>query len=165
MAGWFLLIVTNEPGTARRALAKNDAVQISTAIISYEIEYGRMPPPVGKADVEIEVSGQLLDCLRGKRPIYNEKGIVFLDARDLDDANYRKLGGVRDGRFVDPWGGVYKVAIDGDYDFELERAGTDPGPKAVKLRKKVAVWNDVTSVPGNLPSVETLKRRAVASWE
>jgi len=138
--------------SARRTQAKNDVVQIATAITGYETEYGKLPPVSG------EVDGTLIDILMpptsGAAPAENPRKITFLEVQTIKKGSKKSGQEGTGGDFVDPWGNTYQIAVDDDYDHVIPTAG---GPiKATNLRKKVAVWNNPTDNPN---------RRAVVSWE
>ena len=135
---------------AKRTQAKNDVTQIATAVTLYETEYGKLPDTNSAAQ---SVAGNWLQALGGSNvSSLNPRQIVFIE---LQNAKKGKSGTNSSGTFVDPWAGVYKIAFDGDYDNNVT-AGTNN----VVVRKKVAVWNDVSTSPSNKQ-----KRRAVVSWE
>jgi len=134
---------------ARKAQAKNDVTQIATAVIAYETEYGKLPATNDKTTV----SGDWLQALGGSNSgsSLNPRQIVFIE---LQTAKKGKSGLTNNNTFVDPWGGTYQIAFDGDYDNTIPSAGKSPGAVATNLRKKVAVWNENTN-----------SRKCVTSWE
>lgn len=163
LIGLLFPVVSSAMDYARRANARHDVTQISTAILSYQIEYGKLPPPVDNTDIKMTVSDELLANLRGTGG-GNPRKVTFLDAKDLAPGSSRGRSGVMGTKYVDPWGSTYTVALDGNYDGMLSDVGTAPGPVANSLQKRVAVWNDVSTMP-NTPPPAIQKRRAVADWE
>lgn len=154
--------------SARRAQAKNDVVQIATAVTAYETEYGRLPLPDST-----EVNSALLAVLTGvPGNTNNPRQITFLEVQGAKKGK----SGTNSSGFVDPWAltseGVatttYKIQMDAGadttpYNNRIDAAiGTAPGPTAAsgQVMKKVVVWN---VPPGKSDAVK--KRRAVASWE
>jgi prepilin-type N-terminal cleavage/methylation domain-containing protein len=133
---------------ARRASAKNDCVQIATAITAYETEYGRLPSTNANGPLPTEVLGALMGSNSSS---LNPRLIVFLE---VQTARKGKGGLGAGGTYVDPWGNAYQVAFDGDYNNKVN-AGTN----GTEIMKKVAVWNVPTG------SQSEVKRRAVNSWE
>jgi type II secretory pathway pseudopilin PulG len=111
-----------------KAQAKNDVVQIATAVTAYETEYGRLPSTNSGA-----VGGEILTVLLGEKSPLNPREIVFLEVQSAKKGK----SGLRNGIFVDPWGGPYQIACDIDGD-GFVTAGTN----AVSVPKNVAVWND-----------------------
>lgn len=138
--------------SARKAQAKNDVTQIATAVIAYETEYGRLPP------TGTNVSGALLESLVGATTTNNPRRIVFIE---VNAAKKGKGGTNASGQFVDPWGNIYKIALDDDFDNTITNAGDSPGQIVItNLRKKVAVWNLSTN-----GTTGQQKRRGVNSWD
>jgi prepilin-type N-terminal cleavage/methylation domain-containing protein len=137
--------------SARKAQAKNDVVQIATAVTAYETEYGRLPLPT-KTSVDTE----LVNVLIGVSTNDNPRRIVFMEVT----AAKRGKSGTNSSGFVDPWSTnqPYRIAMDEDYDNEID-AGTNSQP----LRKRVGVWND-PSTQSNV-SAGQRARRYVTSWE
>lgn len=148
LASLALPAVNGALDSARRTQAKNDVVQIATAITAYETEYGKLPGVTGGADVTgANVDRTLVQILTAetKGPgTDNPRGIVFLE---VQEAKSKKSGTNESGAFIDPWTNQYLVSIDGSYDNSITAKGQT-------LRKKVAVWN-------NTPET----RRAVTSWD
>jgi hypothetical protein len=138
-----------------RASARNDVVQIATAIVAFETEYGRLPETKGRV-----VGGDFLAALLGQNDALNPRKIVFIDVQNAKKGK----SGLRDGVFVDPWGAPYKVVMDEDGDGIILTAGEAPGPVTLNLKKKVAVWNAPALHQDNPDPLEQ-KRRAVVSWQ
>lgn len=147
--------------SAKKAQAKNDAVQIANAVAAYELEYGRLPIfPSATGDKEQDVSGDLLKALMASETNNNARKIVFLEVQTAK----RGKSGMTNNAFVDPWGHTYRIMLDGDYDNKLEKVGKTPGPTNDMVMRKVAVWNNVASkVTGETDA--QAKRRGVGSWE
>ena len=131
--------------SARKARAGSDVTQIATAVVAYEVEYGRLPTHTGSA-----VNSTLMATLTGNSTD-NPRKIVFLEASEWKKGR----GGTNGSGFCDPWGSnsVYQIALDTDYD-NLVTAGTP----STNITKKVAVWN----IPTGTASEKT--RRYVTSW-
>lgn len=141
---------------ARKAQAKNDAVQIATAVIGYETEYGKLPTYTTTVDKA------LVETLAGIDTNANPRQIVFLEVQALK----RGKGGTNSSGFMDPWTLLvtpnkttpYAISMDneatGGYDNTIKVSTNGAATGTVELRKKVAVWN-----------VETNSRRMVRSWE
>jgi prepilin-type N-terminal cleavage/methylation domain-containing protein len=136
---------------ARKAQAKNDVVQIATAITAYETEYGRLPLPT-----KTTVDNDLVAVLAGlPNNTNNPRGIVFLEVQ----AAKKGKSGTNTSGFIDPWAisdnvpaRPYKISMDSVYSNEIT-AGTNNAT----LRKKVGVWSDVGGTRA--------ARRNVSSWE
>jgi prepilin-type N-terminal cleavage/methylation domain-containing protein len=132
--------------SARKARAGSDVAQIATAVVAYEVEYGRLPTHTGSA-----VNSTLMATLTGNSTD-NPRKIVFLEASEWKKGR----GGTNSSGFCDPWdsNSVYRIALDTNYD-NLVTAGTN----SAIITKKVAVWNNP---PTGTASEKT--RRYVTSW-
>lgn len=139
--------------SARKAQAKNDVVQIATAITAYETEYGILPyTNSGPTDV----GGDLLNKLIGT----NARQIIFLEVGPAK----KNKSGMTNGNFVDPWGNKYQAVM--DYDNRVDvTAGkeTGSGSESINgLMKRAAVFNFASSTANKSDS--TYFRKAVRSW-
>ena len=134
---------------ARKAAAKNDVVQIANAINMYYTEYGKLPP------VSQNVDSSLVSVLIGTDTNNNPRKISFLE---VSKASKGRSGTNGSGDFVDPWQGVYKLAVDSDYDNQVTG-----GTNGETLRKTVAVWNDPAIHTPSATAAEK-KTRYVTSW-
>lgn len=139
---------------AKRTQAKNDVVQIATAVTAYETEYGRLPATNSGAQ---DVGGNVLSALMGSNVAnLNPRQIVFIEVQTAKKGK----SGVTNGNFADPWGGTYQIAYDNDYDNRLTGVGTNNQ----SVMKKVAVWNNPGS-HGDSASAAKKNKRGVTSWE
>lgn len=141
----------------RRTSAKNDTVQIATAIVGFYTEYGRFPWT--NANIQ-DVGGPGLQALIGLNTNINPRQIVFLEV----PAARKGKGGLTNGVYVDPWGFAYKMKSDIDGDKRITDVGPAFSPTTVVTNTIVAVWNDPDYHPDR-PDLEKKKKRAVASWE
>jgi prepilin-type N-terminal cleavage/methylation domain-containing protein len=118
--------------SANKTRAKNDALQLVTAVRNYYSEYGRYPLPASAADADFPYgpggtkNGDLLDELRGinsSSDSINPRGIRFLEVADAKSSSAPKGGivpsGTSKGNWVDPWGTQYAIVIDGNYNNEI----------------------------------------------
>jgi type II secretory pathway pseudopilin PulG len=144
------------PGAPYRAMAKNDVVQIATAINAFQTEYGHIPSTYGEIQ---EVGGPLLQTLMGSNTALNPRLIVFLEVPPAKKGK----GGLRNGIFVDPWGSPYKIKLDTHGDGKIINAGPSQQPTPV-VQKIVAVWND-PSTHSDKASPMKKRKRLVTSWE
>jgi prepilin-type N-terminal cleavage/methylation domain-containing protein len=133
--------------SARKARANSDVAQIATAVVAYEVEYGRLPPHSGS-----DVDTTFLNMLGTNDTVNNPRKIVFLETSEWKKGR----GGTNSSGFCDPWDetSVYQIALDTDYNNEVT-AGTN----STNIMKKVAVWNNPTT-----GTVSEKKRRYVTSW-
>lgn len=142
---------------AKKAQAKNDVVQIATAITAYETEYGRLP----SGNITTVDSTLVASLVGGSANTNNPRQITFIEVQ----AAKKGKSGTNGTGFVDPWGGVYKIKLDNDadttpYDNRLEGVGTNNA----SVMKKVAVWSD-PSTHTDSASATKKNRRGVNSWE
>ncbi|MEY2565234.1 MAG: ral secretion pathway protein [Verrucomicrobiota bacterium] len=148
---------------AKTTQAKSDLMQIVTAVNAYYTEYGKYPiPTTVTTDTALSRTDDLFYTLRAVNPgsgansgdVANPRKIVFLSPADAKDTARPRSGiaaadvtvngvTITKGEFIDPWGTPYKVAIDGDYDNQINPnpygatggAGSDP------IRAGVIAWS------------------------
>jgi prepilin-type N-terminal cleavage/methylation domain-containing protein len=134
---------------AKRAQAKNDLTQIVTAVNAFYTEYGRYPTTAttdasatyGKGGAK--ANEQLFNELRGKTNSLNTRQIVFISPPDSKDQTAPR-GGIQitNGRYFDPWGFDFAVALDADYDNQVTNPyGNNNGAGADPLRQGVIAWS------------------------
>jgi prepilin-type N-terminal cleavage/methylation domain-containing protein len=137
---------------ARRAQAKTDTVGISAAIKQYYSEYGKYPlgaqaaaTPTGDmlfGNTTAMSNQQVFDILRninsttaGKPNDYNPRAIVFFDGKTASDPANPRAGFVPSnktsatatiGAYMDPWGSEYRIAMDADYDNQIDGPNSQP---------------------------------------
>jgi prepilin-type N-terminal cleavage/methylation domain-containing protein len=145
---------------AKRTQAKNDLTQIVNAVNAYYTDYGKYP--VADADQGTEktfstTNKQVLDILQslpGNDPApdpttnkYNLRKIVFLQPPSVkDDTAGNRRSGVSptDGNYYDPWGTVYRIRIDSDYNNSVANPYGDPGTGGAgsnPVNQGVVVWS------------------------
>ena len=131
---------------AKKMQAKNDVTLIVTAVNAYYTEYGKYP--IANDDTPLANTSDLFYSLRSvangtnANNASNTHQIAFLNIPDAKDPTKPKNGVGGDGQYYDPWGQVYEIAIDGNYDNQIRNpygnnsgAGTDP------LRQGVIAWS------------------------
>ncbi|MEY2498513.1 MAG: ral secretion pathway protein [Verrucomicrobiota bacterium] len=143
---------------ARKTQAKNDLMQIVTAVNAFYTEYGKYPV-TGATDVKLgggtaSTSAALFTALRGLDLTLNPRQIVFISPPDVKDKANPRSGiatqttavngvSVTSGELVDPWGTPYAVEIDADYTNQVETnpytADTGAGP--AQIRQGVVAWS------------------------
>ena len=153
VAALLLPAVSSARNAAQKATAKNNVIQIALALTAFHIEYGKFP---SDSEASQLVDGDLLAALTGSQSSENPRGIIFLEVRPAKTGR----SGIRNGAFVDPWGGSYKVILDANYDNQIT---LDSSMGSKTIRKNVAVWNDTAEHPDK--STITTTRRQVTSWE
>ncbi|MEY2539812.1 MAG: ral secretion pathway protein [Verrucomicrobiota bacterium] len=125
---------------AKRTQAKNDLVQLVTAVTAYYTEYGKYPLPAGaqggSEDYTYSYDGtgtpensDLIKILENDASASadNPRGIVFLNARAAKTANgygVQPPTASKPFLFLDPWGRGYSICIDADYNGKVRERGT-----------------------------------------
>ena len=135
---------------ARRTQAKNDVIQIATAVNAFYTEYGRYPvnvPPGNTRDAFFGTGAVpagsnsytnndvLLDVLRNNTDpsgpnlatvnLLNPRQIPFLSPGGAKNTVPPRGGIATDRRYYDPWGSQYAVLIDTNYDNTLTNPYSD----------------------------------------
>ena len=132
---------------AKKTQAKNDLVQIVTAVNAFYTEYGKHPTAAtSDADATFgpgaNPNSALFDELRGitGSPL-NTRLIVFLSPPDARDQNNPR-GGIQTStrQYFDPWGTAYALRIDWDYDNQVLNPYTLNAGSA-PLRSGVVAWS------------------------
>ncbi len=129
--------------TAKKTQAKNDLVQIVTAVNAFYTEYGKYPIEATDRFEPGNDNTPLFNVLRGlpAEPL-NPRQIVFLSPPEAKDPTNPRGGVTTDGKFYDPFGKTYGVAMDGDYDNNVSNpydAGTGAG--GTDLRQGAIAWS------------------------
>lgn len=117
--------------SAKKTTAKNQCVQIATAITAYETEYGMLP-----ANSSGKVDSALVKNLISTNP----RGIVFIEATAWKAG---KGGTNSSGAFCDPFGStnVYSVSLDTNYSNVQSNVALGGGFGNTNLNKHVMVWS------------------------
>lgn len=111
--------------SARNAQAKNDMVQIVSAVNAFFTEYGRFPA-ADTSDVTFGTGAKTNDALfnelRGTDfAQLNPRDVTFIAPAVAKDPGKPKAGlGPKDGRWYDPWGKQYNVRVDMNYDRQVD---------------------------------------------
>jgi prepilin-type N-terminal cleavage/methylation domain-containing protein len=139
---------------AKRTQAKNDLTQIVNAVNAFYTEYGKYP--LATNDNTISNNEDLFYSLRAIPlganslvngvPAINPRSIVFINPPYVkDDTAGNRRSGVSstDGRYYDPWGTTYRIAIDGDYNNAINpnpyTPNTGAGPSPLNIG--VIAWS------------------------
>jgi prepilin-type N-terminal cleavage/methylation domain-containing protein len=117
---------------AKQTQAKNDLTQIVNAVNAFYTDYGKYPVAVD--DTPIADNSDLFYTLRAiangtanAGNAANPRKIVFISPPDVKNPSQPRAGIGTDGKYYDPWGTTYKIAIDGNYDNSLANPYGDPG--------------------------------------
>ena len=131
---------------AKKVQAKNDLIQITTAVNAYYAEYGKYPIATNDQPFSSSAIADLFYTLRAKPSgantsnTQNTRQIVFLSpAEDTQVTARGKIGS--DGLFHDPWGTAYQIAINGTYDNDIDNPYGNNGAGANPIRQGVIAWS------------------------
>ena len=163
---------------AKRTQAKNDLMQIVTAVNAYYAEYGKYPLSDNTADLTIDglngnTNDKLFNGLRGQDSVVNPKNIVFINPPAAKDNNRPRSGiSGTDGRYYDPWGKAYIIRMDTTYDNlvtpnpYLMHAGFASSVNAGVIAWSFGKDNASDSVPGPAADKNTgTNNDDVISWQ
>jgi len=144
LAGLIFPAAGSAMNAAKKTVAKNQAVQIASAITAYETEYGHLPPSSGSPAM---IDAPMVAILCGTTdPLNNPRGISFLDA----SAWKKGKGGANSSGYCDPFNpaSVYSVSMDTGYSnsITVPSQATPGGPlTSTNLSKHVGVWTVFTN--------------------
>ena len=158
--------------SAKRTQAKNDLVQIVTAVNAFYTEYGKYPLATHSGDKTIpgdEPQVDLMNALRATGGALNPRQIVFINPPDAKDQTNPKGGlgttGASAGQYFDPWGTPYRVRIDGDYNNEVANPYSSNAGSA-QLRNGVIAWSFGKSRSGGEGDKNSaVSKDDVISWQ
>ena len=111
LAGLLFPAAQSALNSAKKTTAKNQAVQLVTAITAYETEYGRLP---AFTTTNMAPSNIAMLCTTNDT-VNNPRGVLFLEATGFKPGK----GGTNANGFCDPWSNVYSVALDTNYVNQL----------------------------------------------
>jgi prepilin-type N-terminal cleavage/methylation domain-containing protein len=121
--------------SAKKTTAKNQAVQIATAISSYEAEYGRLPAFTGSNMITTN-----LNMLIANDTNNNPRAINFLDTSAWTSGK----GGTNANGFLDPWSNAYSISLDTNYVYSQSNVVLGGGFSATNVTKHIMVWTTPT---------------------
>ncbi len=160
--------------SAKKTQAKNDLVQIVTAVNAFYTEYGRYPtnaPDDASASyggLNGANNGAIIGELRGTSIALNTRQIAFLSVPDAKDQSKPRSGvKTANSEFFDPWGTAYAIRIDADYDGQLDNPySADTGAGAAKIREGVIGYSLGKDKDGGSGSKDTNPAKDdVISWQ
>jgi prepilin-type N-terminal cleavage/methylation domain-containing protein len=129
LAGLLFPAAQSALNSAKKTTAKNQIVQIATAITAYETEYGCLPT---------NSSGQVDSTLVLQLTTNNPRAISFID---ISAWKTGKGGTNSSGAFCDPFSNtnVYNVALDTNYANQITVPTNASGATAT-ITKHIGVW-------------------------
>ena len=134
LAGLLMPAANSALNSAKKTTAKNQAVQIATAIMAYETEYGRLPAFIGNtlSPANVAMLASASDASN------NPRGIIFIEA----SAWKKGKGGTNSSGFCDPFEAtnVYSVSLDTNYANIQSNVALGGGFGATNLTKHIMVW-------------------------
>jgi prepilin-type N-terminal cleavage/methylation domain-containing protein len=136
LAALLMPAINSALNSAKKTTAKNQAVQIATAITAYEAEYGRLP---AFASSNMGPANVAMLCTSGDAS-NNPRGIIFLEVT----AWKKGKGGTNENGLCDPFDAtnVYSVALDTGYSNSITvPSSTNPMTAGTVLTKHVGVWS------------------------
>jgi prepilin-type N-terminal cleavage/methylation domain-containing protein len=160
---------------ARKTDARNACMTIINGIEQFQNEYQRLPEPTSynkgqDTDSSTEPSENLINILMARDDQQNpRKHNTLGDIKPATMKNGAPAGGLNEegesSGLYDPWGNVYQVRLDHDYDEKVENPNdkqTSEGGTTT-LRKQCIAWTE-----GNPKSVKdgqsVWDEAAVSSW-
>ena len=163
---------------AKKVQAKNDLMQIVTAVNAFYTEYGKYPLPAGVNSDASATFGSanpnkvLFDELRGITNTLNTRQIVFISPPEAKDPASPRSGvagsaSSKAGQYFDPWGTAYFVSIDWDYDNQVLNPYTaDTGAGAAQIRTGVLAWSlGKDQKGGTAAKTSTDSNDDIISWQ
>ncbi len=154
---------------AKKTTALASASALESAVNNFYTEYGSAPVANLTTDTTVETDKTegvtLLRVLLGAEgttgTVLNTRAVKFLSVKEgkrkgtagMNGLIYSTTG-VPEGLY-DPWGGPYKVRIDGDYDEQITVAPT--GGVAARLNgRKVAAWSEGADYKSSKPGDDVI---------
>lgn len=154
LAALLLPVASRVMTSARNVQALNTEIQIVAAIKNFQTEYGLYPMPAdapASTDVcfgaQTPTVAELFDILRadgqGNEATINTRNIVYIE---LPNAKNQTPGQSRNGlgpdrMLYDPWGRIYLVGVDGDYNnFVNNPYSKNAGPNPLTTGVIVYSW-------------------------
>jgi len=128
---------------ARKTEAKNEVMNLVNSVKQYEYEYSKFPIEGGNGgdSYETQSDSQFMKILLGTDEKMNPRGSRYYEGKAAKEGvNGLDYGeGGDDPSLVDPWGNMYYVQIDGNYDGDVI-GPTDCG-ESREIRMSVIGWS------------------------
>lgn len=141
---------------AKKVTALATCTGLEQAVNAFFTEYGAMPKETNNADINIDTGTDkaFLNTLLGyteTAPVLNSKAIKFLNVKEGKKKGNAGINGlitsgsgssVSASGLYDPWGGSFKVRLDGDYDESISVQPKGSASSATLNGRRVAAWSD-----------------------
>jgi prepilin-type N-terminal cleavage/methylation domain-containing protein len=155
---------------AKKVKALAVCTEMEQAVQRFYDDNGTLPIQIANDTTISSNSGQgrdfllvLMDQETGT-PVLNAKGIKYLNVKqggsNIDGLIYNTAGTTVTGLY-DPWGGDYKIALDGDFD-ETISVQPKAASSARNLQRRVAAWSD--GADGSDPGSTGSTKDDVTTW-
>jgi len=176
LAGLLFPAINGAQNQAKKVQAKNDLIQIVTAVNAFYTEYGKYPTTAttdatatyGPGGSTAE-NGGLFKELQGVSNTLNTRQIVFINPPNAKDQTNPRSGiKTSTGGYYDPWGTEYAVAMDADYnnDINPNPYGNNNGAGPSPLLQGVIAWSLGTDTNlGNNGDGKFTNSDDVISWQ
>ena len=137
---------------AKKTEAKNDMLQVATAVNAFYTEYGRYPVTANSAGdgsdffaADDNENNVLMDILRaqpgnGTAATNNPRMVVFFQPRIAKDTSKPTSGIGGNGRLYDPWNNCYRIRVDSNYNSIVENPYS-AGAGFPEIGAGVVVWS------------------------
>jgi prepilin-type N-terminal cleavage/methylation domain-containing protein len=154
LMGLLFPVIGTVKDKARGVDASNMTRQLVTSIKNYYTEYGTYPVTTGlnNADFFAGQDGNQTNLMKVLRATpttdamvtkYNPRLISYIDVQDARDTNpATAISGLDSATNLhDPWGGVYRIEIDGNYDNAIKNPYTSGAGSVPNLTLGVIAWS------------------------
>jgi type II secretory pathway pseudopilin PulG len=163
LAGLLFPAINGAQNQAKKTQAKNDLMQIVTAVNAFYTEYGQYPlatadtiyGPEGTSSADLFYTLRAVASGANANNAVNTRRIVFISPPSVKDTANPRSGIGSDGQYYDPWGTRYNVEVDGNYDNQIANPypDTDGSAGANPLGFGVIGWSygrdQTKGSPGN----------------
>jgi prepilin-type N-terminal cleavage/methylation domain-containing protein len=121
-------------GQGKKVQARNDAMQLATAVKSYQTEYGKQP---GSGTEDGPAPAELITTLTSSNDL-NPRGIVFFEPKIAKGGK----SGLDGTTYKDPWGTAYSITLDYNYDNKISNNFTTVIVESAGPDTNIASTND-----------------------
>lgn len=136
LAAVLVPVLNNVKANALKVTAKNDCTQITQAINTFRMEYGRFPLANASTNDPdpIKTDAAFMSVLLAKEQAgagssaLNSRGIVLFEGKAQSRPGTHGVDAA--GNLYDPWGNLYEIRMDGNYDNKVD--SFVPGQDAIR---------------------------------